>query len=64
MERDSDAMFLGAVLRRARIAAGIVSQDDLAKVRRITDMLRCEALPRGASRELIMKVAKDRWSAS
>ncbi len=30
MERDSDAMFLGAVLRRARIAAGITSQDELA----------------------------------
>lgn len=36
----------------------------VAKVRRITDMLRCEALPRGASRELILKVAKDRWSTS
>ncbi len=30
MERDSDGMFLGAVLRRARIAAGITSQDELA----------------------------------
>ncbi len=30
MERDSHAMFLGAVLRRARIAAGITSQDELA----------------------------------
>jgi transcriptional regulator with XRE-family HTH domain len=30
MERDPDAMFLGAVLRRARIAAGITSQDELA----------------------------------
>ena len=30
MERDSDAMFLGAVLRRARLAAGITSQDELA----------------------------------
>jgi hypothetical protein len=25
-------------------------------------MLRCEALPRGASQELIMKVAKERWA--
>ena len=30
MERDSDAMFLGTVLRRARIVAGISSQDELA----------------------------------
>ncbi len=30
MERDPDAMFLGAVLRRARIAAGITSQDELS----------------------------------
>jgi hypothetical protein len=27
----------------------------------MSDMLRCEALPRGASQELIMKVAKERW---
>ncbi len=33
MERDSDAMFLGAVLRRARIAAGISSQDELVPCR-------------------------------
>jgi transcriptional regulator with XRE-family HTH domain len=30
MERDTDSMFLGAVLRRARLAAGITSQDALA----------------------------------
>ena len=30
MERDQDSMFLGAVLRRARLAAGITSQDELA----------------------------------
>jgi transcriptional regulator with XRE-family HTH domain len=34
----------------------------VAKVRQMSDMLRCEALPRGASQELIMKVAKDRWT--
>jgi transcriptional regulator with XRE-family HTH domain len=28
---DSDAMFLGRVLRRARVAAGITSQDELAR---------------------------------
>jgi hypothetical protein len=33
----------------------------VAKVRQMSDMLRCEALPRGASQELIMKVAKERW---
>ena len=31
MERDQDSMFLGAVLRRARLAAGITSQDALAE---------------------------------
>jgi hypothetical protein len=31
----------------------------VAKVRQMSDMLRCEALPRGASQELIMKVAKN-----
>ena len=30
MERDQDLAFLGAVLRRARLAAGITSQDALA----------------------------------
>jgi len=30
MERDQDSVFLGAVLRRARLAAGITSQDALA----------------------------------
>ncbi|MGA2829637.1 MAG: helix-turn-helix transcriptional regulator [Streptosporangiaceae bacterium] len=34
----------------------------VAKVRQISDMLRCEALPRGASQELIMKVAKEKWT--
>lgn len=48
------------------LTAGQTTQEPeiVAKVRRITDMLRCEALPRGASRELIMRVAKDRWSTS
>ena len=36
----------------------------VARVRQMSDMLRCEALPRGASQELIMKVAKERWSTS
>lgn len=34
----------------------------VAKVRQMSDMLRCEALPRGTSQELIMKVAKERWT--
>lgn len=34
----------------------------VARVRQISDMLRCEALPRGASQELIMKVAKEQWT--
>jgi hypothetical protein len=34
----------------------------VAKVRQMSDMLRSEALPRGASQELIMKVAKERWT--
>jgi hypothetical protein len=34
----------------------------VARVRQRSDMLRCEALPRGASQELIMKVAKERWT--
>ena len=34
----------------------------VAKVRQMSDMLRCEALPRGASLELITKVAKERWA--
>jgi transcriptional regulator with XRE-family HTH domain len=32
MERDSDASFLGAELRRARLAAGIKSQEELAVI--------------------------------
>lgn len=35
----------------------------VARVRQMSDMLRCEALPRGASQELIMKVAKEQWTA-
>jgi transcriptional regulator with XRE-family HTH domain len=34
----------------------------VARVRMITDALRSEALPRGASRELILKVAQQRWT--
>jgi transcriptional regulator with XRE-family HTH domain len=34
----------------------------VARVRQRSDMLRCEALPRGASQELIMKVARERWT--
>jgi transcriptional regulator with XRE-family HTH domain len=34
----------------------------VARVRQMTDMLRCEALPRGASQDLIMKVTKERWT--
>jgi len=34
----------------------------VARVRQMSDMLRCEALPRGASQELIMKMAKEQWA--
>jgi transcriptional regulator with XRE-family HTH domain len=34
----------------------------VARVRQMSDMLRCEALPRGASQELITKVAKEQWA--
>lgn len=33
----------------------------VANVREVTELLRCEALPRGPSRELILKVAEERW---
>jgi transcriptional regulator with XRE-family HTH domain len=33
----------------------------VSKVREITELLRCEALSRSASRELIMKMAEERW---
>ena len=33
-----------------------------AKVSRTFDMLRAEALPRGASRDLIRKVAEEQWT--
>ena len=33
----------------------------VAKVSETFDMLRAEALPRGASRDLIRKVAEERW---
>ena len=36
--------------------------ETVARVRQMSDMLRCEALPRGASQELIVKVLKDRWT--
>jgi len=35
----------------------------VARVRQMIDMLRCEALARGASQELIMKVVKEQWTA-
>ena len=38
--------------------------DIVAKARTITDVLRGEALSRGASRDLIMKVAEDKWKTS
>ncbi len=34
----------------------------VAKVSETFDMLRAEALPRGASRDLIRKVAEERWT--
>jgi hypothetical protein len=34
----------------------------VTRVRQMSDMLRCEALPRGASQDLIMKVAKEQWA--
>ena len=45
------------------IADGQVSEteDTVAQVTRRFDALRAEALPKGASRDLIMKVAEERW---
>jgi transcriptional regulator with XRE-family HTH domain len=37
--------------------------DIISKVRGITELLRCEALPRVPSRELIMKVAEEQWKS-
>jgi hypothetical protein len=34
----------------------------VTRVRQMSDMLRCEALPRGVSQELIVKVLKERWT--
>ena len=53
-----------AIVYLESLTAGQTTRDPeiVAKVRQITDMLRCEALPRGASRELILKVAKERWT--
>jgi hypothetical protein len=34
----------------------------VAKISEIFDMVRAEALPRGASRELIEKVAEEQWT--
>jgi len=34
----------------------------VSRVRQMSDMLRCEALPRGASLELMMRVAKEQWT--
>lgn len=46
------------------LTAGQTTKDPeiVARVRQITGMLRSEALPRGASLELIMRVAKERWT--
>lgn len=46
------------------LTAGQTTKDPeiVARVRQITGMLRCEALPRSASLELIMRVAKEQWT--
>ena len=46
------------------LTAGQTTKDPeiVARVRQITGMLRSEALPRGASLELMMRVAKERWT--
>jgi transcriptional regulator with XRE-family HTH domain len=53
-----------AVVYLESLTAGQTTKEPevVATVRQITDMLRCEALPRGASQELIMRVAKERWT--
>jgi transcriptional regulator with XRE-family HTH domain len=45
------------------LTAGQASREPeiVGKVRQITDMLRSEALPRGASQELMMRVAEEEW---
>ena len=37
------------------------TEDTVAQVTRRFDALRAETLPKGASRDLIMKVAEERW---
>lgn len=46
------------------LTAGQTTKDPeiVARVRQITGMLRSETLPRGASLELMMRVAKERWT--
>jgi hypothetical protein len=53
-----------AIVYLESLTAGQTTRDPeiVAKVRQVTGMLRGEALPRGASRELILRVAKERWT--
>jgi transcriptional regulator with XRE-family HTH domain len=53
-----------AIVYLESLTAGQATGDPevVAAVRRVTGLLRGEALPRGASRELIMRVAKERWA--
>jgi transcriptional regulator with XRE-family HTH domain len=53
-----------AIVYLESLTAGQTTRDPeiVAKVRQVTGMLRGEALPRGASRELMLRVAKDRWT--
>jgi transcriptional regulator with XRE-family HTH domain len=56
----------GTLVHEDGFTAGKTSadQDNVAKVRERVAVLRADALPREASRELILKVAKERWSTS
>jgi hypothetical protein len=53
------AAFLGAELRRARVAAGFSSQESL-QAAVIFDLVRSDALPRVPSRTLILEAA-EQW---
>ena len=56
----------GSLVHEDGFTAGKTSADPdtVAKARLIAAILRADALPQEASRELIMKVAEDQWSTS
>jgi transcriptional regulator with XRE-family HTH domain len=52
------------IVHQATLSGGETTADPetVAKVRMITDALRSEAFPRGASRERILKVSEEQWT--